>query len=110
LDRERAMPYAEVLGGWAPRATEQRANAFAAELLLPRAVAGKALAEGGNPKREVERLARHYGASREIIAWQALRSNDAHRLATATVQHLALLVDDPERLWRAYRAARSKRY
>ncbi|MEA3643721.1 MAG: ImmA/IrrE family metallo-endopeptidase [Lamprobacter sp.] len=36
VDRAHALPVAEVLGGQVPRGPEQRANAFAAEFLLPR--------------------------------------------------------------------------
>ena len=49
FDRERGKPLAVASGPWAPRAIEQRANAFAAMLLMPtslvkRAVAGLAVA------------------------------------------------------------------
>ena len=71
------MPLAEVLGGSAPHGPESRANAFAAELLCPRKVAGDELAAIKTAKEaedSVRRLGDRYGASREIIAWQAFRS------------------------------------
>src|SRR5262249_22548163 len=38
VDRSDALPFAEVLGGRVPREIEQRANAFAAEFLMPELV------------------------------------------------------------------------
>ncbi|HTQ43000.1 MAG TPA: ImmA/IrrE family metallo-endopeptidase [Polyangiaceae bacterium] len=89
VDRARALPLAEVLGGRAPLEAEQRANAFAAELVLPRAVAGAAL-RGADVKSSVASLERAYGASAQIIAWQAIRSG--HPLSKAVVAHLRALV------------------
>ena len=87
VDRAHALPVAEVMGGHAPKATEQRANAFAASLLLPARVAGEAF--GGTPDvpAVLDDLGYRYGVSRDVIAWQALRSNlpikpaTFHRLA-----------------------------
>jgi len=39
VDRKGFLPLVEVFGGYAPKGAERRANAFAAELLLPRSVA-----------------------------------------------------------------------
>ncbi|MBI4699811.1 MAG: ImmA/IrrE family metallo-endopeptidase [Deltaproteobacteria bacterium] len=76
IDRADALPLAEILGGRAPRLPESRANAFAAELLIPRDLAGKKMgaATPDGARRAMEQLRRSHGASRETIAWQALRS------------------------------------
>ena len=44
FDREQGQPLAVVSGPWAPRAIEQRANAFAAMLLMPTSLVRRALA------------------------------------------------------------------
>lgn len=75
LDRTTALPLAEVMGGRAVGSTEERARAFAAQLLLPKEEAGQALASTTDPERTVRSLQRHYGVSREIVAWQARNSD-----------------------------------
>ena len=77
LDRTTALPLAEVLGGRAAGNTEERARAFAAQLLLPKEEAGRALADTTDPAQTVRILQRRYGVSREIVAWQA-RNSDIH--------------------------------
>ena len=69
-DREGSLPLAEVLGGQVPSAVEQRANAFAAELLLPQAVAAERIARAGDRDRALDRLVSDFGASREVVGWQ----------------------------------------
>ena len=95
LDRRGALPLGEVLGGRAPKATEQRANAFAAELLAPRAVVAEAFAHGGDPQRLLESLARRFGCSKEIVAWQA--NNAGRPLSARSVDALRPYVSAPER-------------
>lgn len=75
LDRTTALPLAEVMGGRAIASTEERARAFAAQLLLPKEEAGRALDEASDPERAVRALQRRYGVSQEIVAWQARNSN-----------------------------------
>ena len=85
VDLNGALPVAEVLGGNVPRAIEKRANAFAAEFLLPRFEASKYIEESLNyvygDQREkviekaISELAEKYGASHETIAWQVLNSH-----------------------------------
>lgn len=72
VDRAAGLPLAEVLGGRVRVHLERRAKAFAAELLIPRAVAGARMAADG--RQALERLARRYQASHELIAWQARNS------------------------------------
>ncbi|QVL50114.1 MAG: ImmA/IrrE family metallo-endopeptidase [Thiocapsa sp.] len=61
---------AEVLGGQVPRFAEQRANAFAAELLLPRAQAESACRSSANVLEASARLEREFRVSRELTARQ----------------------------------------
>ncbi len=75
LDRTTALPLAEVMGGRAVGTTEVRARAFAAQLLLPKEEAGRALADTTDPGRTVRSLQSRYGVSQEIIAWQARNSD-----------------------------------
>jgi hypothetical protein len=98
VDRRRLLPLAEVLGGQTPSYAEQRANAFAAEFLLPREIAGSAL-RGGDATAQVAMLKTRYGVSAAIIAWQAVRSEAA--LSRATWAHLRSLVADTGRFDRA---------
>jgi Zn-dependent peptidase ImmA (M78 family) len=76
LDRDGALPLAEVAGARAPKRVEQRARAFAAELLLPQSIAGS----GAELMRDsvdtrawrvhIERLATGYEVSVAVAAWQ----------------------------------------
>ena len=75
LDRATALPLAEVMGGRAVDSTEERARAFAAQLLLPKEEAGRALASTTNPAQTVRSLSARYGVSKEIVAWQARNSD-----------------------------------
>ena len=75
LDRQAALPVAEVLGGAVFRPVEQRAGAFAAEFLLPRAEAGVRFAPDSGPPMDIARQLMHdFGVSQEIVAWQATNS------------------------------------
>ncbi len=75
LDRTTALPLAEVIGGRAVGNTEERARAFAAQLLLPKEVAGRKLSASTNPVRTVRDLRKRYQVSHEIVAWQARNSD-----------------------------------
>lgn len=79
VDRWKALPLAEVLNSSAPRILEKRANAFAAELLLPRRIAGDRARDAREHGRSVDKLIRNlctsYGVSRELMAWQVRRSD-----------------------------------
>jgi Zn-dependent peptidase ImmA (M78 family) len=82
VDRGGALPLAEVLGGKAPRRPEQRANAFAAELLVPASEAARATREANPQTRKdwaklVRRLSEKFGASQSVSAWQTLNGSDA---------------------------------
>lgn len=78
IDRHDALPLAEVLGGRSSPVVEARARAFAAELLLPRAVAGKVMASAGSdPQLAMYELQETYGVSQELVAWQARNSEES---------------------------------
>jgi len=70
VDRGRHLPLAEVFGGATPLHLEQRARAFAAELLLPRELAGTAVAVSTSLKEAAGYLQATYGVSLEVIGWQ----------------------------------------
>ena len=77
MDRGGLLPVAEVKGGAVSEEAEARANAFAAELLLPQkeAAAWMARAEKRGAKAALAKLCRHYGVSKKSAAWQALKAN-----------------------------------
>jgi Zn-dependent peptidase ImmA (M78 family) len=75
VDRDGSLPAAEVLGGNVPRHPEQRANAFAAEFLLPKAEAIEWASKATEiTETNIKALTDRFGASREIAAWQILNS------------------------------------
>jgi IrrE N-terminal-like domain len=77
LDRDGALPAAEVLGGRLNPTVEARARAFAAEVLLPRQDAGEELAtaDAQSVARAVRSLTSRYRVSKELVAWQARNSS-----------------------------------
>lgn len=93
VDRQGALPLAEVLGGRVPVRVERRARAFAAEFLLPRALAAEEFRVGTPLSNEVDRVCDKYGISRELLAWQ-LRNSDVD-LPSATWRHLGQHVSGP---------------
>ncbi|PJB37045.1 MAG: hypothetical protein CO108_21990 [Deltaproteobacteria bacterium CG_4_9_14_3_um_filter_63_12] len=70
VDRAHSLPVAEVLGGRAPEGPEQRANAFAAELLIPQDAAARELTYAQDRKAALYHLVETYGASRQVVGWQ----------------------------------------
>lgn len=98
IDRGGALPFAEVMGGRLSRFVEVRARAFAAELLVPRDVAGAAFAgtaSVASARGVMAGLRRTYRASKEIVAWQARNSGVA--LQPAVLAYLRAQVTHPER-------------
>lgn len=86
VDVNGALPAAEVFGGNISYVIEQRANAFAAEFLLPRSAAGNYLANElkfvntqdqryQTTEVAVNYLASFYGTSHETTAWQIINSD-----------------------------------
>jgi Zn-dependent peptidase ImmA (M78 family) len=82
VDRSRELPAAEVFGGATPRHLEQRARAFAAELLLPRAVANRELAKWNSLIQAEKHIRKTYGVSKEVLGWQ-LKNGSAWSLLDA---------------------------
>jgi Zn-dependent peptidase ImmA (M78 family) len=85
IDRDGALPAAEVLGGRVPARIEARANAFAAELLLPRSAVASYLrdelafvnqrdARDSVIEGAVSDFAVEYEVSHELSAWQIRNS------------------------------------
>ena len=70
IDREGALPVAEVLGGQVVKRVEQRANAFAAEWLLPRSVAAASLRGSRDIIACADALQKRYLVSRELVCRQ----------------------------------------
>jgi len=74
VDRGRQLPLAEVLGGRAPEAVEQRARAFAAELLLPQRVIYESFLQTDRSVHEVsgllQKCGRDFRVSKLIAAYQ----------------------------------------
>lgn len=98
LDRQGALSAVEVLGGLVNPRVESRARAFAAEVLLPRGIAGRVFSESdGQDSTEhlVRSLASRYGVSRELVAWQA--RNSGVRLRDEVVDRLRTMVREPHR-------------
>lgn len=94
IDRRGALPFAEVLTSDSRGRVESRANAFAAELLIPQSVAGPALS-GSDFEEAFTRLKDRFGASSEVIAWQARNSGSG--LAPEAQDFLRAFVSHPDR-------------
>lgn len=80
VDRQVSLPLAEVLGGHSPSLPEQRANAFAAEFLLPQSIAWRAIQQQTNIQTAVERLCNDYGVGKQIVGWQIQNGGAWNRL------------------------------
>lgn len=74
IDRTRALPVAEVLGGEVDSESEKRANAFAAELLVPQAHAIQMLRQAPDLKSAVAALTQSHRVSRQLVAYQLLNA------------------------------------
>ncbi|WP_372609840.1 ImmA/IrrE family metallo-endopeptidase [Halomonas sp.] len=75
MDRDSALPVAEVLNGNTPERLEKRARAFAAELLLPRSVAANKVKTGEDLKEVIDDLSQTYQVSLELVSWQIINSD-----------------------------------
>lgn len=98
VDRDGLLPAAEVLGGRVSDRIEARAKSFAAELLLPREVAGRLMREAeaeGDLSVGMARLTSRYGVSQEVVAWQV--RNSEVWVSAATCRYLRTKVSQP---WR----------
>ena len=74
LDRQGGLPFCEVLGGKTDGFIEQRAYAFAAELLLPRALVAQELKElklwRGTHREFIQALSQKYAVSKTVVCAQ----------------------------------------
>lgn len=75
VDRQRALPVAEVLGGEVDLECEQRANAFAAEVLLPQAWAAQVWAASASSEGALTHLRESHGVSRQLAAQHLLNTS-----------------------------------
>ncbi|HEU6437770.1 MAG TPA: ImmA/IrrE family metallo-endopeptidase [Nitratidesulfovibrio sp.] len=76
MDRSKALPAGDVMGGTVLQFFEKRANAFAAECILPRHVAVTRLRRWrGTLAGYVSHMSQHYQASRKLTAWQIINSH-----------------------------------
>jgi hypothetical protein len=73
LDTKGSLPIAEVLGGSVPSAVEERANAFAAEFLLPEVAAGDFYRNSADIHEALKRVAGRFGVTHTLAAWQILK-------------------------------------
>lgn len=99
VDRSSALPLAEVLGGSVPNYVEKRARAFAAELLLPREIAGsRAISAHENdrpPQKWLKNICNYYGVSHDIAAWQVHNSEQWNELPRQWYKELKWKVPNP---------------
>jgi len=87
-DREKKLPAAEVLGGATPLRLEKRANAFAAELLLPRELAARTATQSPSIDEALYELRDAYKVSRHVAAWQIKNSTLFDTLSEQEQQYL----------------------
>lgn len=106
VDTEGALPVVEVLGGDIPRNIEARANAFAAEFLLPRSEVAVNISKAlefvkQQSERdlaidnEINRLVAIYGVSHETVTWQIINSDAVHGKDLIPLQKNLKSVSDP---------------
>lgn len=94
VDRSGSLPLVEVLGGRTAKHAEQRARAFAAELLMPRELAGlEFLQFQDDDTFAVKSLCSRFGVSSELLAWQV--KNSGITPTPKSRKHLASLVRNP---------------
>ena len=93
-DRALTLPVAEVLCGQSPVSIEKRANAFAAEFLLPRRVAFRTVFNSESFEEAMVTLTAGYGVSRVVAAWQVKNSSDFDSLDLQTRESVLALLGD----------------
>lgn len=98
MDRDGSLPVAEILGGNVPARPERRANAFAAELLLPREAAAAAVLHSPDIETAVEQLCQQYDVSKQIVAWQITNGDVYPRLKSHERDYIDALTDLPARI------------
>lgn len=81
LDRNTTLPVVEVLNGNSPERLEQRARAFAAELLLPRETAIQAVKQSESIEQSMQQLSDKYKVSERLVALQIKNSGIYNNLS-----------------------------
>lgn len=89
VDRQRSLPVVEVLGGQSPRLAEQRANAFAAEFLLPRDTAAHMCRGVADILEAAQALETRFQVSREVVRHQINNSSLGETLSRQVRTRLA---------------------
>ena len=74
VDRDKVLPVAEVLGGLTPKFIEQRANAFAAELLVPQESIGEFIRHYSDVASAIGALVECFEVSPQLVGWQIRNS------------------------------------
>lgn len=95
LDRHTTLPVVEVLNGNSPEFLEKRARAFAAELLLPRHVAGAAVQQSDSLLAAVSQLSEDYGVSLKLVSLQIKNSSAFISLTQEEQVYLYSLARNP---------------
>jgi Zn-dependent peptidase ImmA (M78 family) len=75
IDRHGALPFSEVLGGYTPLYLEQRANACAAEFLMPGQSAVNKVRKFSSLIEALEKLSAQYEISLSMVALQIKNSS-----------------------------------
>lgn len=79
VDRGNALQAAEVLGGLTPKYVEQKANAFAAEFLIPQESVKQYIQQNSNIKSAVDAMVNHFDVSAQLIGWQ-IKNSGIHQI------------------------------
>ncbi len=88
VDRHRALPAAEVLGGQSPKLAEQRAIALPAELLLPRDQAALVCQTTPDIVQAATILEQRFSVSREVVCHQIHNSNFGSHISSFETKRL----------------------
>lgn len=88
LDRHDGLPVLEVLGGRVNMFVEQRANAFAAELLLPRMTAGRIYQKAHDLESALKNMSRHYEVGKSLAINQLHNSGSPTGHDLVALQHM----------------------
>jgi Zn-dependent peptidase ImmA (M78 family) len=96
IDRSNALPLAEVLDGRVSSFLEQRARAFGAEFLLPQKYVVQKFQREDNIYDAMRDLSLRFGASFEIVAWQARNSDAISYTSHGDREYLRNLVSQPD--------------
>jgi Zn-dependent peptidase ImmA (M78 family) len=91
VDRSRSLPLTEVLGGRSPIVPERRANAFAAELLLPRSDAKEFYAKHRDVTTALDALTHMFGVGK-VLAANQLRNSRPNKITIPEIQVLDKII------------------